>query len=180
MILRKLMIGCDLILITEINENSPIEFSEYSDGSTFYYPKYAMRDAPSFSDGERKVISDFACRGESAKVFIDLPSLAMNDKGFLCIDEATSIARQKRADIETNKNTLLSHFKNGKQGDCCYTSLSGIKAILELVSEFDYMGICFDIMRTPLSHLMIYDSMFKTSYYSRVTSPEGCSRADAE
>ena len=78
MILRKLMIGCDLILITEINESSPIEFSEYADGSIMYYPKYAYENTPSFDDGERKILSDFACRGESAKTFIDLPSLALH------------------------------------------------------------------------------------------------------
>ena len=76
MILRKLMIGCDLILITEINEKSPTEFSEYADGSVMYYPKYAMENPRSFDEGERSVLSDFACRGESAKAFIDLPSLA--------------------------------------------------------------------------------------------------------
>ena len=79
--------------------------------------------------------------------------------------------------INTNKNTLLSHFDSRKQGEYRYTSLSGIRALLELMNEFDYMGICFDIMRTPLSHLMMYDSMFKTSYHTNVRSREGCSHA---
>lgn len=176
MILRKMMIGCDLILITEINENSPIEFSEYADGSALYYPKYAMEKIPSFEEGERKVISDFACKGESAKTFIDLPSLAMNGRSFTTCDEALNIARRRGYEINTNKNTLLSHFDSRKQGEYRYTSLSGIRALLELMNEFDYMGICFDIMRTPLSHLMMYDSMFKTSYHTNVRSREGCSR----
>ncbi len=180
MILRKLMIGCDLILITEVNDNSPIEFSEYADGSVLYYPKYAMDDIPSFEDGERRVISDFACRGESAKVFIDLPALAVSEKGFVSADEAINHARQRGYEVETNKSTLLSHFQSRKQGECRYTSMSGLMALLELVSEFDYMGICFDIMRTPLSHLMMYNSMFKTSYYTNVRSREGCSHASEE
>ncbi len=176
MILRKLMIGCDLILITEINENSPVEFSEYADGSVLYYPKYAMTDIPSFDEGERKVIGDFACKGESAKAFIDLPSLATNGKSFTTCDEALNMARRRGYEIKTNENTLLSHFDSKKQGEYRYTSLSGIRAILDLVNEFDYMGICFDIMRTPLSHLMMYDSLFKTSYHTNVRSREGCSR----
>ena len=178
--LRKLMIGCDLILITEIDENSPIEFSEYADGSVLYYPKYAMDNGPSFDQGERKVMGDFACNGESAKVFIDLPSLAVTDRGFVNLDEAIKNARRSGCEIETNKSTLLSHFTDRKQGECRYTSLSGIRSILELVDEFDYMGICFDIMRTPLSHLMMYDSMFKTSYGTTVRSREGCSHASEE
>lgn len=180
MVLRKLMIGCDLILITEFNENSPIEFSEYADGSVLYYPKYAMGDAPSFSDGERRVLSDFACRGESAKTFVDLPALAMSERGYTTIDEALNLARKRGYTIEQNESTLLSHFRDRKQGDCRFNSMSGLMALLELINEFDYMGICFDIMRTPLSHLMMYDSMFKTSYYTNVRSREGCSRGVEE
>ena len=176
MILRKLMIGCDLILITEINEKSPLEFSEYADGSVFYYPTYAMENPLSFEGGERKVLSDFACQGESAKVFVDLPSLAMNERGFTSINEAIDLARRRGCEIETNESTLLSHFRDRKQGEYRFTSMSGIKSLLELLNEFSYMGICFDIMRTPLSHLMMYNSMFKTSYYTNVRSPEGCSR----
>ena len=180
MILRKLMIGCDLILITEVNENSPIEFSEYADGSVLYYPKYAAADIPSFDEGERRVLSDFACKGESAKTFVDHPSLAMNERGFATVDEAINTARRRGYKIEQNESTLLSHFRDRKQGDCRFISMSGLKALLELMGEFDYMGICFDIMRTPLSHLMMYDSMFKTSYHTNVRSPEGCSRGAEE
>ena len=174
------MIGCDLILITEINEISPTEFSEYADGSILYYPKFAMTDPPSFEEGERRILGDFACKGESAKVFIDLPSLAVNENRFASIDEAQSIARHRGYEIETNKNTLLSHFSGKKQGEYRYTSLLGIQAILELINEFDYMGICFDIMRTPLSYLMMYDSLFKTSYHTSIRSTEGCSRGVGE
>ena len=41
-------------------------------------------------------------------------------------------------------------------------------------------GICFDIMRTPLSYLMMYDSLFKTSYHTSIRSTEGCSREGVE
>ena len=180
MILRKMMIGCDLILITEINENSPTEFSEYADGSVLYYPKYATAEPASFEEGERRIIGDFACKGESAKTFIDLPSLAKGEQGFTSISNALNLARQRGCEIVKNESTLLSHFRDRKQGEYRFCSMSGLSALLELVGEFDYMGICFDIMRTPLSHLMLYDSMFKTSYYTNVRSREGCSRGVEE
>ena len=180
MILRKLMIGCDLILITEINEKSPLEFSEYADGSVMYFPKYAMEDPPSFAEGERKILSDFACQGESAKTFIDLPSLARHGYEYLTTAEAMKLARKHRCSIEHNKSTLLSHFHDRKQGEYSFSSLQNIKALLNLTGELDYMGICFDIMRTPLSHLMMYNSMFKTHYYNSVRTREGCSRVGEE
>ena len=184
MILRKLMIGCDLILITEINEKSPLEFSEFADGSVMYYPKYAMENAPSFNDGERSVMADFACRGESAKAFIDMPSLAKRGADFCTVTEALKKARKCGASVRKNENTLLCHMGDGKQGEYTFASLQSIKALLELASEFDYMGICFDIMRTPLSHIMMYNSMFKTSYLFsdtyNIRPREGCSRGVEE
>lgn len=184
MILRKIMIGCDLILITEIDENSPIEFSEYADGSIMYYPKYAMENQGSFDEGERRVMADFACRGESAKAFIDLPSLVQKGAEYFPLADAMKTARRAKLEIQQNESTLLSHFRDRNQGEYVYSSLNNIKALLELVSEFDYMGVCFDIMRTPLSHMMMFNSMFKTSYLFsenyRVRSREGCSRGDEE
>ena len=180
MILRKLMIGCDLILITEINENSPLEFSEYADGSVIYYPKFAVDTPPSFAEGERRILSDLACRGESAKIFVDLPTIAKRGCEFLPTADLIKAMRKNSGCIENNKSTLLSHTVDRKQGEYEFTSLEGIKAIMDLVGEFDYMGICFDIMRTPLSHLMLYDATFKTAYTTYVSSREGCSRADGE
>ena len=180
MILRKRMIGCDLILITEIDENSPLEFSEYADGSVMYYPKFAMDDPPSFEDGERRILSDFACRAESAKTFIDLPSVVRHDGDFLSHGELRRQARKRGYKARVDENTLLSHVSDGKQGEYCFASMKCIKALLDLTSEFDYMGISFDVMRTPLSHIMMYNSMFKTSYLSSVRTREGCSRAGEE
>ena len=174
--LRKRMLGCDLILITEINEGSPTEYSEYADGSVFYYPKYAMENPPSFEDGEKRLLSDFACAGESAKVFIDLPSLAMCGSDFCHIDKALKAARRRGMEIKQNKSTLLSHCGR-EQGEYSFTSLTGIRELFGIINEYGYMGICFDIMRTPLSHIMMYNSLFKTSYYTNVRSREGCSRA---
>lgn len=175
-ILRKLMIGCDLILITEINESSPPEFSEFADGSVLYYPKFAMANPPSFENGERKIMGDFAYLCESAKTFIDLPSMASAGGEFMSHNDAINLARRRGYEIKENENTLLSHFCDRKQGEYKFTSMNGTRAILELINEFDYMGVCFDIMRTPLWQLMMYNSMFKTSYYTNVRSREGCSR----
>lgn len=178
MILRKQMIGCDLILITEADENTPYEFCEYADGGMIYYPKYAMGNAKSFSDGERSMLADFACNCESAKTFVDIPALAMLGDNCIPILEANESARSHRCTISCNENTLLSHFNDRKQGECRYLSLRGLNELYELVQEFDFMGVCFDIMRTPLSHLLMYNAKFKSYYATNVKSREGCSRAN--
>ena len=180
MILRKLMIGCDLILITEINENSPSEYSEYADGSVIFYPKYVCSPNTSFEEGERKLLSDFACNGESAKTFIDLPSLALCKGGYMNISDALKLARGRECEITKNESTLLSHFNDKKQGEIRFPSMENLKRIFDLIAEFDYMGICFDIMRVPTYQLMMYNSLFKTSYMNGVRTREGCSRGVEE
>ena len=177
--LKGAMLGYDLILITEINEDSPIEFSEYSDASILYYPKFDIAPDMSFDEGERKILSDYAVRGESARTFIDLPSIARIGKDYIGTSDAIKMARQLGQEIKINENTLLAHFSS-KQGECRYTSLSGIKALFDLVNEYDYMGVCFDIMRSPISYFSLYNALFKSYNQATVRSVEGCSRARAE
>ena len=173
--MRKRMMGLDLILITEIDGDSPISFSDYADGSVISYQKYAQSEPLGFEEGEKKILSDFACRGESAKAFVDLPSLARLGEKYASIDDALKEARRTRTKIKNDEKSLLSSFRC-RQGEWQYTSLENIKALLSLVGEYDYSGVCFDIMRTPVSHLMMYNAMFKTAYHTSVRAREGCSR----
>lgn len=178
--LRKMMIGCDLILITEIDEKSPIEFSEYADGSVMYYPKFALDNPPSFDEGEKAILTNFACDGESAKTFVDLSCAARGPRGFCPIGDALKLARQKGYPILQNENTLLSRFVDKRQGEYVFQSLKGLERIFELIHQLDYMGICFDIMRVPTQLLMMYNALFKTCYHTNVRSREGCSRVAEE
>lgn len=173
--MRKKMMGLDLILLVETDPASPISFSEYADGNIISYPKYAQDEPKSFEEGERKLFPDFACRGESAKAFVDLPALARLGERFLSINEVIEEARKAKAKIKNDEKSLISSFEC-RDGTWRYTSLENIKAILELVGEYDYSGVCFDIMRTPISHVMMYNAMFKTSYHTSVRTREGCSR----
>lgn len=173
--MRKKMMGLDLILITEVDGDSPISFSDYADGSVISYPKYAESEPHSFDEGEKRILSDFACRGESAKAFVDLPALARLGEKYASVDDAIKEARRTGAKIKNDEKSLLSSFWC-RQGEWRYTSLENIKALLGLVGEYDYSGVCFDIMRTPVSHLMMYNAMFKTTYHTSVRAREGCSR----
>ena len=173
--MRKKMMGLDLILITEIDADSPIAYSEYADGSVMCYPKYAFDNPQSFENGERNLLSDFACHGESAKTFVDLPALARMGDRYVATEEALKEARRAKVEIKNDESTLISSFNCGRD-EWRYSSLKNIRSLLEVVGEYDYSGVCFDIMRTPVSHLMMYNAMFKTAYHTRVRSREGCSR----
>ncbi len=178
--LRGKMIGCDLILISEISEKCSPAINEYSDGSILSYDKYTLPAPPSFVDGERQVYSDFACTGESSKTFISLPSVARWGRGYCSLSDALATARQYGCEIKTDPDTLISSFKSERRGEFFFSSLKNIKATLDLVSEYDFMGISFDIMRAPLTHLLMYNNLFRTAYETSARAKEGCSQGGGQ
>lgn len=159
--LKKKMIGCDLILITECDEKTPGNFCDLGDGCIFSYSKLWNANIDSFDKCEKKAIADFACDAESIKSFIELPSFAKCGDGFTDIESAKRIARDKKIKSSSDFDMKTSSFSDGKK-NYIFPSLSNIKAVLELLSEYGYMGISFDVMRTPRVFLMMYNSMFKT------------------
>ena len=173
--LKKKLIGSDLILLTECDAESPREFNEIADGSILSYTRLFENNVTPFELGEKKTIADFACDCESIKSFIELPAFAMLGDGFTEITSANKTARLSGARICLDEPTLTKWFDT-KGGRCVYPSLRSIKAALELMSEYGYMGISFDVMRTPSVYLSMYNAMFKTVNYTASLSREGCSR----
>ncbi len=174
--LRKAMIGCDLILILEVSPETPPEICELADGNILFYPKYALSPELSYNDGEREIYSNFATSSESAKCFIDISALAKSEKGFLPIEEALVYARHCDDGISKNSDSLICEFLDKKQGRIKFNSLENVKSTLDIIQEFGFMGASFDINRTPISHLLMYNMCFKTATHTYERAKEGCSR----
>ena len=175
---KKSLLGCDLILIIEMDEKSDYAISDFTDGCVLSYQKYFEKDSIDFDNGERKLYGDFACFGECAKTFIDLPSLARADDDiYMSKDEAIDLARKNGAEISTDQISKISHFNDKTHGRISFASLENIKAVLNLIEEYGYMGIAFDIDKTPLSHLLMYNACFRTAAYTNARISEGCSRS---
>ncbi len=174
--LRKGMIGCELILMLEVDESVPGEICELADGNILFYPKYAIDPELSFEEGERRYFADFAVSAESAKAFIDISALAKLGEDFVTIEEATNLARDNNLCISTSGDTLISEFQHKTKGKCTFSSLDNIKNIYDIIEEYGFMGASFDISRTPVTHLLMYNALFKTAAHTNVRAPEGCSK----
>lgn len=173
--LRKAMIGCDLILITEVDEEIPGYICDLSDGNVFSYPKYEIDPETPFSEGELKKYSDYAKESESAKTFIDIPCLAKIGGDFITVEDALSLARDGGVEITTDKETLVSHFDHKTRGGCKFQSLESVKRTFDLIDDLGFMGASFDVSRTPISYFLMYNTLFKTMTQPRVRAVEGCS-----
>ena len=165
--LRKRLLGCDLILLTEVSEESPFYLSEYADGSILTVGKYSEPER-SYSEYEGKAYSKYAGESEGSKTFVELPALASVAGGYIPLSEALSRARRGGCEIQGNADSLYSSFEHKRRGKHSFPSLKNIKATLDCVHEYGYMGISFDIMRTPLSYLMMYNALFGTSTYTNI------------
>lgn len=174
--LRKAMIGCELILILEVDEKVPADICELADGNILFYPKFATSPDLSFEKGEEKVYSEFATKAESAKTFIDISSLASLGDNFITLEEAAKLARSNGYTITTNSESLISNFQDKNRGRCTFSSLGNIKRTYKLIDDYGFMGASFDIGRTPISHLLMYNALFKTAAHTNVRSPEGCAK----
>lgn len=174
--LRKAMIGCELILILEVDESVPADICELADGNILFYPKYMTSPCTSFDDGEKRFYSDFATNAESAKAFIDISALANLGEKFISIEEATQRARMQNTIISTNAKTLISEFRDKNHGSCSFSSLKNTKQIYDLIEEYGFMGASFDIGRTPITHLLMYNVYFRTAQNTNVRAPEGCAK----
>ena len=110
-----------------------------------------------FDSAERAAATKFAAESESAKSFLDFPPFAFSGGEYITLSEARKAAIQCGAEITTDEKNLLSSYEHrGKK--TVFPSLESIKAKLELSSELGFMGIAFDIMRTPLNYLYTFGS----------------------
>lgn len=172
--LRKRMIGNDLILITEMSEDSPYEMCEYADGCVFSCSKYASDRPRGFKECEERIYSDFALKAESSKTFVDIPSLAVLGDGFIDVGDAIRLARRSGAHIVRDEDTLISEFEHKKQGRCRFTSLKNIKAVLGLANEYGFMGVSFDVMRVTEGILTTYTALFRTAAREFIMQSSDC------
>ena len=117
------------------------------------------------SDGER--YRDLASRCDATVSFIDLSPFAYRKGAPIPIDEALLYADKTGTEISESEDGMTSKFKKGAD-TVTLPSLKNTKAKLDLGSELGYLGYCIDIMRCPISHLMMLSSLFVLSpdYFS--------------
>lgn len=173
--LRRRLIGSDLILITEVDEGSLSYVAEYADGCIFTCSENEGEPC-GFDEWEGAAYRKFATESESSRCMIELPVFARGERGYMPISEAQTLARRGGCVIEPIGDTGELGFVHKKHGKITYPSLKKIIATLDALHEYGYMGISFDIMRTPISYLMAFNALFGTSAYTSARASEGCSR----
>ena len=153
--LRKMSLGCDLILLSELGLGSGEHLSDASDATVFsgtsrsFCPKEFLAE-----------LETFAMQRESNRCMPELFCFAENEGKFITVTGALEIARRGGCEIEYDKERGSCTFTHKKSGEYVFPSLYSIKAILDAVHEYGYMGLSFDLSRAPMAYLMMINALF--------------------
>ena len=163
---RKKLIGCDMILFTEIFPSTPTDASEISDGAILHIDSSSPEKA-------KEHLKNFSDKAESSKVFIKLDSSIPLGDGEISISDAKELCYRCGSRLSLDKNSLQSGFeytryRNGasEKIDISFPSLKLIKAELEALCELGFMGIGFDVDNLPISNLILFGYLFARADYS--------------
>ncbi len=163
---RKKFIGCDLILFTDIFENTPHEASELSDGGVLMLPLLGR-------DELYRRLSDFSSNAESSKVLVNLITYAQMGERSISITEAKELCLKSGGSINKDKESLISDFNytryRGGVGEKMKISLpcpTYTKAKLEMLSELGFMGISICGERVPAYALSMFNALFSRADYT--------------
>lgn len=166
--LRKRMIGSGLILFCEAVCGRDYGYAELADGCV-------LSCAPPADDrakNERRAFESYAEEAESSKTFMDITSFAVVGGEYLDYATAVRTAAKVGAEIRHNAGRGLCEYRyRGRGGEEIaveFESLENIKAKLDLVGDLGYMGISFDVGRTPIAHLMAYSALFSGIGYTSI------------
>ena len=147
-----------LFLFAEVDGNRHYTASHSADGYIFSYEKLGENPIPSFEDGEKRAINEYAERQESTYGFLELPSLAHTDGGEIDYALAAREGARAQKKIEYDEAAMVCRYKrktkSGEQS-VVFASLENVKARLELCSELGFRGVSIDIMRVPTALIML-------------------------
>ena len=164
--LRKRMIGSGLILFVEAVCGRDCGYAELTDGCVLSCAPPSEERAK----GERAAFEKYAEEAESSRTFMDITSFAIVGGEYADYTGAVRTAAKVGAEISHDRKRGVCryryHGRGGEEIAVEFESLENIIAKLELLGELGYMGISFDVGRTPIAHLMAYSALFSGIGYA--------------
>ena len=150
------------LLYVEISQNDNPEISGLCDGGIFTYEKMNQEEIPTFNEGEEKYYEQISKITRAERCFIELSSFAYGGGKFVEKDKVLEAAKRKRSPFITDKERLLNKVIIGGRGpvEYMYENLHNLRAKLELINIFGFMGIVFDVMRARTCELMMIEASF--------------------
>lgn len=119
------------------------------------------------SDGAEENLYHSLCeRFAPSRIMMDISPFAAFRKNAVPIDEAFAAADEKGIPLALSEEGYLIGAVGGEE--MRIPSMKKIKAKLDLIGELGLLGACIDIMRCPISTIMMLSSLYELnpSYFS--------------
>ena len=150
------------MLYIEISQNDNPQLTLLCDGGVITYEKLNLEGIPSFKEGEEKYYGSICEIARNERCFIELSSFAYGGGKFVEKDKVIEAASRKGCSYLHDDEGLVSKVSIGgrKATEYVFENLANLKAKLELINTFGYMGIAFDLLRVRMSELMMIEATF--------------------
>ncbi len=165
--IKKKLLGMDMLLFQEVEAEGCADYPDAADGIVALYEKCHKKDIPCFANGEREILESFAAQMEAGKSFLELSAFGYDEEKALTMEQIQKIAIKYKAEINFDSEKMISFldytlYKNGEKKllRIHFEALENIKAKLELMHEFGFMGAAVDVGRVPISYVMMLYVMF--------------------
>ncbi len=150
-----------LTLFAEADLAGDTSYADLADSCILTYEKLHMSPIPDFNSAEGALLTEFAEKHNSERASLDLSAFAFSGGKYIDKNEAIRTAdRQKRSYVHNDSAMVAALQKPGKS-DILIENMENTKAKLNAVGELGFMGISYDIARTPLYELVMFSEMFK-------------------
>lgn len=162
---KKELMAIDKVLFLECDGGFN-KARELCDSVILRYEKCNSEEIPTFDSGERSFYTDDSEENDASVTFMDLSSFALTKSTSLTIREALADAYRVAGELKYDKDKMICFYNTKRYRHSsddslvAFPSLENIKAKLELVSQLGYIGISFDILRTPVEWLLMSLSLF--------------------
>ena len=143
-------------------------FSEIADVSLLNYEREATRFYENFDLCEGAALRNYADRCEERKTLVDLFSPSFLDENEVDFSELERLMQTRGIESVYNDGAKTASFSlkqyfggKNKEAIAKFPTPENTKAKLELLGELGYMGVSFDIERSPVSSLVAFNSFFQ-------------------
>lgn len=162
---RKLLMECDLVLFVEGDIESKLDYADLADGAILTSDVLHKEPLCRFEEGARVAYSHYADIHESTRAFIDISPFAYTGGKYIAKTSAIETVRRGRGEIRyVAEGDVIAGAVGKGRGERVYLweTMQKQKKLLEAVSELCYLGISFDIARTPIYELLMFRVMFSS------------------
>lgn len=162
--IKKHLLGKDMLLFCELEAEGNEQRFDAADGIVVLYEKCHKKEIPTFEEGEKSAVKNFANRYEAGKAFLEISSFGYDEKNILSMEQIHKIATKYQAEYGYDDLKMISYLDytafNGGNREALrihFEAPENIKAKLDLIHEFGFIGAAVDIGRIPISTvLMLY------------------------